>query len=114
MEFMGTGMLSTLGCGCCCLAVVVVVGIAGLLGMRGRGPSEAAVGVPDSPERGSSTNARLTHMENADPVAAKVQLRTLPREVVDTTRPAAPAPAPSVSPRVIPASPTFVPPADED
>lgn len=118
MEFMGTGMLSTLGCGCCCLAVVVVVGIAGLLGMRGRGRSEAAVGVPAAPERGSSTNARLTHMENAHaaPSAPPAPQRSLPREVVDTAKPPTPSAAPSASPgpRVIPASPTFVPPADED
>lgn len=118
MEFMGTGMLSTLGCGCCCLAVVAVVGVAGILGMRRSRNAEGAVGgVPDAPERGSSTNARLTHMEHApaEPAANRVVNRTLPREVVDTTRPAAPSqPGPSAAPRVISPSPTFVPPADED
>ncbi len=118
MEFLGTGMLSTLGCGCCCLAVVAVVGVAGILGMRRSGNAEGAVGgVPDAPERGSSTSARLTHMEHAlpEPGPNRVVSRTLPREVVDTTRPAAPSPpASSGGPRVLAPSPTFVPPADED
>jgi hypothetical protein len=51
----------------------------------------------------------------AEPAANRVVNRSLPREVVDTTRPAAPSqPAPSAAPRVISPSPTFVPPADED
>ena len=91
MEFMGTGMLSTLGCGCCCLAVVAVVGVAGILGMRRSRNAEGAVGgVPDAPARGSSTNARLTHMEHApaEPAgqfdgSADPDLEGLPADGVD-------------------------------
>ncbi len=108
MDFMTTPMLTALGCGCCCLAVVVIVAIAALLGMRSRGKTEAAVGgVESAPERGSSTNARLTFMEEAQPerTAPKGQPRELPSVVVDTANP-------PEGPRVLRASPTFIPPDD--
>jgi hypothetical protein len=116
MEFMGTGMLTTLGCGCCCLAVVAVVGVAGVLGMRRRARTEAAVGgVEEAPERGSSTAARLTYMENAAPAPSPAPrqaspLRELPRQVADTTRPG----SGGGGPRVVRPTETFVPPADEE
>lgn len=86
MEFMGTGMMTTLACGCCCLAVVIVVGVAAVLGMRRRGQAgSGGVGdTPEAPARGSSTNARLTYMEEPLPAsaeAATVQLRPLPKSV---------------------------------
>ncbi|GDX81268.1 hypothetical protein LBMAG42_30790 [Deltaproteobacteria bacterium] len=131
---MGSWMMPFLGCGCCCLAVVLIVGIAGLLGTRRKQDAQGGVGgTPDAPLRGSSTNARLTFMDDSfatkpDAEAATVQLRPLPKSVPDATVPRAPAqpvvvpqsaaaapptpPAP-IAPRVIPASPTVVPPADD-
>ncbi len=115
---MASWMMPVLGCGCCCLAVVLIVGIAGLLGTRRKQAAQGGVGgTPDAPLRGSSTNARLTFMDDSfankpDAEAATVQLRPLPKSVPDATVPRAPSPSP-IAPRVIPASPTQVPPADD-
>ena len=82
MDFLGSGMMSALGCGCCCLAVVVVVGIAGLLGTRRKREAPAAVGEGNAaPLRGSSTNARLTLMEEAQEAEVRKERadRALPR-----------------------------------
>lgn len=124
-------MMPVLGCGCCCLAVVLIVGIAGLLGTRRKQAAHGGVGgTLDAPLRGSSTNARLTFMDDSfaakpDAEAATVQLRKLPKSVPDATVPRVPAPAPAtpaparpppsapIAPRVIPTSPTAIPPADD-
>ncbi len=74
--------MSALGCGCCCLAVVVVVGIAGLLGTRRKREAPGAVGEGNAaPLRGSSTNARLTLMEEAQEAEVRKARadRALPR-----------------------------------
>ncbi len=164
MEFMGSGMMTVLSCGCCCLAVVILVGVVAVLGTRRRASASGGAGdTPAAPARGSSTNARLTYMD--EPLAnageaATVQLRPLPKSVPPAqgagqsvnrsvpvpdgtvprpapqpqggasgaaTRPPSPAPAapaasppplpqppPANAPRVIPANPTFIPPADDD
>ncbi|MSQ00742.1 MAG: hypothetical protein EXR71_02490 [Myxococcales bacterium] len=100
MDFFGIGMMPALGCGCCCLAVVLVVGIAGLLGTRRKREAPAALGeVGAAPLRGSSTTARLTLMEEAQ----EAQLR---RERADRALPRGrQAPAPKSAPPPGPPSP---------
>jgi uncharacterized iron-regulated membrane protein len=65
-----SGMLSGVGCGCCCLAVAFVLVVAGVMAWQRRRDAPAAVpGTVAAPERGSSTSARLTFMGQPAPAS---------------------------------------------
>ena len=96
MGIFESGIVSGIGCGCCCLAVAAVLLIAGVLAFRGkRGAAPPLPGHPAVPVRGSSTSARLTFMGEPEPTEADetVQLRPAPRGTPPPPPPVAPVAA---------------------
>lgn len=120
MGIFESGILSGIGCGCCCAAVAAVLAIAAVLGFRGkRGAVAPLPGQPAAPARGSSTQARLTFMgePEATEVDETVQLRPSPRgtptpaaSVPHATASAPPVPpglvGPGKAPRILTPAPT--------
>lgn len=138
-----SGMLSALGCGCCCFAVAFVFAVAVVMSWSRRRVAPPAVdGTISAPAHGSIATARLTYMDEPENETVQLRPSSqapagIPSDILkaDATRPAAPKPAPaapvqrnvsgtpalapipprptSEPPRVIPASPTVVPEADD-
>lgn len=123
-----TSLMPSFGCACCCLAVFLVLLVAGALAFRPKKPrAEDVEGIAPSPERGHVTHARLTNMGFDDPPAKlvspadeAVQVRKAPpipgvsKSVVPGTEGAPNARVVTAKPTAIPSPPPFVDPKKGD